>query len=227
MTTDDRPLQAVIFDLDGVLVTTDSFHYRAWKELADELRLAFDEHVNHQLRGISREDSLRAIYRNNPGVFLPPDKELHAQCTSKNTRYVELLQQMTADDILPGARELLEALRNAGIKTGLASASKNAPLVLERTGLDRLIDATADGNSVKRGKPDPEVFLVAAQRLGVAPENCIGVEDAATGIESIHRAGMPAVAIGAQAVGGDLTVNSTADLNVEMLKRFWQKTEKI
>ncbi len=219
-------MKAVIFDLDGVLVTTDGFHYRAWKELADELGLAFDEEVNHQLRGISREDSLRAIYRNNPGIQLPPDDVFHAQCTSKNARYVELLQQMTPADILPGALELLEALRAEGIKTGVASASKNAPLVLERTGLGKLIDAVADGNSVARGKPDPEVFLVAAQKLEVMPENCVGVEDAATGIEAIHRAGMPAVAIGKQAVGGDVTVNKTAELNIAIIKELWMSKQK-
>lgn len=218
-----QKLEAVIFDLDGVLVTTDGFHYLAWKELADDLGLAFDEEVNHQLRGISREDSLRAIYRNNPGVPLPPDDEFEAQCTSKNTRYVELLKKMKPEDILPGARELLEALHTEGIKVGMASASKNAQMVLEQTGLDKLIDAAADGRSVQRGKPDPEVFLVAAERLGVHPANCVGVEDAATGIEAIHRAGMPAVAIGAQATGGDITVNNTAELTVDMMKELWKQ----
>lgn len=216
-------LEAVIFDLDGVLVTTDCFHYRAWKELADELGLAFDEQMNHQLRGISREDSLRTIYRNNPDVPLPPDDVFQQQCARKNERYVELLRQMTQADVLPGARELLVALRAAGIRTGLASASKNAPLVLKQTGLGELIDAAADGRCVLNGKPEPDVFLVAAERLRVLPWCCIGVEDAATGIEAIHRAGMPAVAVGTQAAGGDITVNSTAELSAGLCQDLWMK----
>ena len=127
-------LRGVILDLDGVLVTTDSFHFRAWKELADELDLAFDEEVNHRLRGVSRQQSLRNIYDYNRRP-LPPDDLFHAYCERKNRRYVELVSGMTPADVLPGSIRLLEALRAAGIRCAVASASRNTPLVLGEKGV--------------------------------------------------------------------------------------------
>ncbi|MBN1557154.1 MAG: beta-phosphoglucomutase [Lentisphaerae bacterium] len=218
----EHGLRGVVFDLDGVLVTTDDFHYRAWKSLADELGLVFDREINHQLRGISREDSLRAIYRNNPGTPLPDGAAFREQCERKNGRYVALLQRMTENDVLPGARELLDALRQAGIRVAVASASKNAPTVLERTGLHAFIDAWVSGACVTRSKPDPEVFLLSAARLKLPPACCLGVEDAESGIQAIHAAGMAAVAIGAQAAGGDLTVQGVAELTPALLRETWR-----
>ena len=188
-------LRGVIFDLDGVLVSTDRLHFAAWKKLADHLALPFNETVNHQLRGVSREESLRAIYRaaNRPE---PAPAILAAQCAEKNAAFVTLIRQMTPADLLPGAAALLRDLRKAGILIGIASASRNCPAVLERTGLAALIDASADGNDVTHSKPDPAVFLLASLRLGLAPSDCLGVEDAATGIEAIRRAGMRAIGIG-------------------------------
>lgn len=188
-------LQAVIFDLDGVLVSTDRFHYLAWKALADELGLAFDEQVNHRLRGVSREGSLKVIYEHNRRP-LPDAAAFAAQCAAKNERYAGYVAGMTPDDVLAGGRELLLALRAAGLRVGIASASRNTPQVLARTGLDRLVDAVADGNCISQAKPDPQVFYVAAQRLRCLPWACVGVEDAAAGLESIQRAGMTAVAVG-------------------------------
>jgi beta-phosphoglucomutase len=216
-------LEGVIFDLDGVLVSTDRFHYLAWKELADRLGLDFDENINHQLRGVSRMESLLVIYKHNPDVRLPSDEELQAQCAAKNARYVELLQDMSAADLLPGAVELLRSLRAAGIRCGTASASRNAALVLDRCGLSEHLDAQADGRHIQHGKPDPEVFLVAAQRLRILPWNCVGVEDADSGIEAIRRADMAAVAIGAHTRGGDCRVDGVADLTVAMLKAVHQR----
>jgi beta-phosphoglucomutase len=211
-----RALRGVILDLDGVLVTTDEFHYRAWKELADGLGLEFDREVNHRLRGVSRQESLRTIYSHN-GRPLPPDDVFDAQCERKNRRYVELVSTMSPADVLPGSVELLEALRDAGIRCAVASASRNTPLVLEFTGLRRCFDAVADGNDTTRSKPDPEVFLVAAARLGLPPEDCLGVEDAASGIEAIHNAGMVAAGIGGQARGAERVFASVAELSVEAL----------
>jgi len=138
-------LKGVVFDLDGVLVTTDVFHYRAWKMLADELGLDFNEEVNHQLRGVSRVESLTRIYRHNKRK-LPPEEEFRAQMAKKNAKYVELIATMTPRDVLPGSIELLDGLRNAGIKRAIASASKNTPKVLAVTQLDRYVDGVADGN---------------------------------------------------------------------------------
>jgi len=207
-------LEAVIFDLDGVLVRTDHYHYQAWKELAESLGIALDEEKNHALRGVSREESLRRIYGDRP---LPPPGEFKAQCDRKNARYVELTRRMTPRDLLPGAVELLDALRAAGVRSAIASASKNCRTVLERTGLDAHADAVVDGTDVTASKPDPQGFLLAAKRLGSPPAACIGVEDAESGIEAIHRAGMPAVGIG-QARGADLTVRGVDELSVEALR---------
>lgn len=212
-----RKLRAVVFDLDGVLVTTDRFHFQAWKELADELRLTFDEQVNHLLRGVSRQQSLRVIYEHNSRQ-LPPDEQFSEYCDRKNRRYVELVQRMTPDDVLPGAVRLLQALRRADIRCAVASASRNTPLVLDRTGLTAYLDAVADGNDTSRSKPDPQVFLLAAQRLGLQPGDCLGVEDAPAGIEAIRAAGMVAVGIGQHARGADLTFDSVAKLSAKVLQ---------
>ncbi|MFW6065697.1 MAG: beta-phosphoglucomutase, partial [Planctomycetota bacterium] len=217
-------LEGVIFDLDGVLVSTDRLHYQAWKELADELGLEFDDEVNHRLRGVSRDESLRIIYRHNG--LTPPDAEtLAEQCTRKNARYRELVAAMTAEDILPGAIELLTALRAEGIRTAVASASKNTPLVLERTGLAEYLDAVADGNCVLKGKPEGEGMTIAAQRMRVLPWACVGVEDAASGIEAIHNAGMPAAGIGPQAGDADLQVSGVGGLTVESLRELYEQSQ--
>jgi len=216
----EQGLQGVIFDLDGVLVSTDRFHYLAWKELADELGIPFDEERNHALRGVSREESLRRIFGDRP---LPPPTVFNELCDRKNNRYKEWIAQMTERDVLPGAVELLKALRAAGVRIALASASKNCQAVLERTGLARYVDAVSDGANISANKPDPQVFYVAAQRLRLLPWNCVGVEDAEAGIESIHRAGMAALGVGATAPGADITVARTSDITVELLNKLFRE----
>lgn len=217
-----RALRGVIFDLDGVIVTIDRFHYQAWKQLADELGFKFDEKVNHQLRGVARVDSLKIIYRHNR-KRLPDDATFEAQCARKNARYIDLVSQMTADDVLPGSTELLVALESAGIRAGVASASKNAALVLERTALAEHFDAVVDGCAANKSKPDPQCFLLAALRLGVAPWDCIGVEDATVGIEAIHAAGMVALGIGPAATGADASVAGLHEVSVDSLQRLFQR----
>lgn len=216
-------LKAVIFDLDGVLVTTDHLHFRGWKAIADREGMEFDETVNHRLRGVSRQESLRRIYEHNQ-QNLPEDAAFEAQCTEKNEIYKKLVAEMTPADVLPGALELLMALRKKGIKTAVASASRNAPLVLERTKLLEQLDAVQDGNNTKRSKPAPDVFLGAAEQVDVSPDCCIGVEDAAAGMEAILAAGMVAVGIGDQArVGAHLAVESVQELNVAGLREVFNK----
>jgi alpha,alpha-trehalose phosphorylase len=221
---DEPSMEAVIFDLDGVLVKTDHFHYQAWKDLADELGLAFDEEVNHQLRGVSRQESLRIIYRHN-NAELPDEATFTAQCTRKNEQYKQLIEGMTPDDVLPGAVELLEALREGGVKIALASASRNAAKVLQRTGLGEYMDAISDGTCVTKSKPSAQGFTVAAQRLRVLPWNCVGVEDAAAGVEAIRRAGMVSVGIGESAAEADLCVGDVSELSVGTLRDAFARFE--
>lgn len=187
-------LRAVIFDLDGVITDTAEFHYQGWQRLADELGVPFNRHANERLRGLSRMDSLLAIVEGSGLTYTETD--LKRWTERKNGYYLDLVKTISPKDILPGAREILLECREAGIKTAIASASKNAPEVLERLGLGALFDAVAHGGMVARGKPDPEIFACAANLLGIPAENCVGIEDSAAGLESITGAGMTAVGLG-------------------------------
>lgn len=188
-------LRAVIFDLDGVLVSTDGLHYQGWKRLADEEGIPFDETINHRLRGVSRMESLEILLERSKRSYSLEEKD--ALAGRKNRYYRDLLDSLAPGDVLPGALELCCGLRERGIKLAIASSSRNSPLILEKTGLAKWFDATADGNDIRRSKPDPEVFLLAASRLGVAPENCLVVEDAASGVEGAVNGGFRCLAVGA------------------------------
>ena len=187
-------IRAVIFDLDGVVVTTDEFHYRAWRQLADEEGIYFDRNINHRLRGVSRMESLEIVLERSPRTYTPEEKLRLAE--RKNATYRESLRALTPADVLPGAREILIELRRRGIKLAVGSSSKNTPVILERTGLAEHFDAVTDGNDITHSKPDPEVFLLAAQRLGIPPGECLVVEDALAGVEAARRAGMAVFGIG-------------------------------
>jgi len=185
-------LEGFIFDLDGVLTDTAIFHYQAWKRLADEMGAEFNWENNHQLRGVSRRASMEIIFKGHALT----EEAIQDGMVRKNSYYQDLILNMTPDDVLPGALALLHELRENGIKIGLGSASKNARTVLDAIGLTPMIDVIGDGFSVRRGKPDPDLFLFVADAMGVAPGNCVVFEDAAAGIEAAHRAGMIAVGIG-------------------------------
>jgi len=188
-------IRGVIFDLDGVLVTTDELHYRAWQQLADEEGIPFDRRINERLRGVSRMDSLAILLERAGRSY--DELERVALAERKNVRYRELLRTLTPADVLPGAREMLAELKRRGIRVAVASSSRNARTILDRVGLTgSLFDAIVDGNDITRSKPDPEVFLLAARRLGLAPAECLVVEDAAAGIEAGRRAGMHVFGIG-------------------------------
>ncbi|KKO49481.1 beta-phosphoglucomutase [Arsukibacterium sp. MJ3] len=192
------PVKAVIFDLDGVLTDTAHYHFQAWQALANGLGIAFTEHDNEQLKGVDRLGSLRWILQHaNQQVSAEEENRLMQQ---KNQRYLELIAHMSPADLFAGVQPLFAALRQSGIKIGLASASKNAALVVVRLGIADQFDYIADANKVVNSKPDPEVFLLAAKGLGVAPGHCIGVEDAVAGVEAINRAGMQAIGIGEPSV---------------------------
>ncbi|TNB46250.1 beta-phosphoglucomutase [Martelella lutilitoris] len=195
-----KHFRAVIFDLDGVITDTARYHHRAWKRLADELNIDFDEAFAENLKGIDRRASLQMILdRGNVAV---DGAEFEHLCEMKNDWYRELIGSMTRDDLLPGAFEALKAVRNAGLRIGLASVSRNAPTILERLGITDMFDTVVDAGLLKRGKPDPEIFLKAAADLGVDPEDCLGVEDAASGVAAIKAAGMAALGIGNPSVLG-------------------------
>lgn len=187
-------VKAVLFDLDGVIVFTDKYHYLGWKKLADEMGWAFNEEVNHKCRGVSRMASLQVILDHN-NVDLPEAEKL-ALAERKNSYYVDFLQQINEEDLYPGAVDFLKALKTRDVKLALCSASKNAVMVLEKLGLKEYFDVIVTGADITRTKPDPEVFLLAAERLGIHPKHCLVFEDAPSGVEAAHRAKMKCIGVG-------------------------------
>ncbi len=186
--------KACIFDLDGVIVDTAKYHFLAWKRLADQLDIQFNHEDNERLKGVSRMDSLDIILEIGNRNISESLKLEYA--TLKNDWYVEYISKMTPDEILPGCIDLLNELKIAGIKTAIGSASKNTPMILERVGISSYFDAVADGNVVSKAKPDPEVFLKAAEMLSVKPSECFVFEDAIAGVSAALNAGMMCVGIG-------------------------------
>lgn len=217
-------IQACIFDLDGVIVDTAVYHYQAWKRLANELGFDFTEAQNERLKGISRIRSLELILE--WGGIHKTAAEQQELATRKNDWYVSMINKMTPQEILPGAKEFLEQVRSAGLKTALGSASKNSSTILERTGLLPLFDVIVDGNSVNASKPDPEVFLKCAAALGIAPEHCVVFEDAIAGIEAAKAAGMDAVGIGERETlaGADAVVPNLNFMSIEKLNKLTAKS---
>ena len=213
-----RPVKAVILDLDGVIVSTDEYHYQAWQKLADEEGIHFDRAINERLRGVSRMESLAILLERSPRTYT--DEERRALADRKNGYYRESLgARLTPRDILPGVMECLDGLRANGIKLAVASSSKNSPAILDRIGLGNYFDAVADGNDIRNSKPDPEVFLLAASRLGVPPDNCVVVEDAQAGIDAAIRGGMRVVGVGFAAGDrrADLRARNLAEISVDDL----------
>ncbi len=206
-------LKAVIFDLDGVIVFTDQFHYQAWKKMADGMNIYFDETINNRLRGVSRMDSLEIILERYEGEPLTQERkeELAAQ---KNENYRALLKTMTPNDVTDEVRETLAEIRKRGYKISLGSSSKNAKFILERVDLLDAFDAISDGNNITKSKPDPEVFLKGAEFLGENPEDCLVVEDAEAGIMAGIAGGMKTAAIGDAVSCGkaDYILNTFSDL---------------
>lgn len=191
--------QGVIFDLDGVICHTDEYHCQAWKVLADKLDTYFDREINNRLRGVSRMDSLEIVLERYTGEPLSQERKVEL-ATEKNEIYRQLLAQMSPKDLSAEVADTLNKLREMGLKLAIGSSSKNAPFILERIGLGSFFDAISDGNNITKSKPDPEVFLKAAEFLGLKPETCLVVEDAEAGVDAAIAGGMDAAAIG-DAVG--------------------------
>jgi beta-phosphoglucomutase len=191
-------IAACIFDLDGVIVDTAKYHFLAWKRLADQLGIRFTEEDNERLKGVSRMASLEIILE--IGNRKPDDNRKLEYATLKNNWYVEFISKMTPDEILPGSIDFIKELRNANIRIAVGSASKNTPMILERVGILELFDAVADGNNIGKAKPDPEVFLKAAEMVGTDPVNCVVFEDAVAGVQAALNAGMMCIGIGSAKV---------------------------
>jgi beta-phosphoglucomutase len=187
-------IRAFIFDLDGVLVDTAVYHFKGWKRLADELRIPFTEEDNEQLKGVSREGSLEILL--NLGGKSFTDDEKKEMMDRKNEWYLSYVDAMEPEDVLPGAREILEELKDMGLKIGLGSSSKNARKVLELTELTPYFDAIVDGTMISKAKPDPELFLKCAKLLEERPENCVVFEDAEAGLDAAIAGGMKTVGVG-------------------------------
>ena len=208
-------IKGFIFDLDGVLTDTAEYHYRGWKRLADEEEIPFTRADNEFLRGIPRRESLMLILKGRTY----PEAQIQEMMDRKNRYYLEFIRGVTPADLLPGARQLLEEVRKAGLKAALGSASKNARDVVERLGIADLLDAIADGNSVERQKPAPDLFLHAADLLSLEPGECVVVEDAASGIEAARAGGFRTVGLGPpERVGeADIILKSLQEVNLSDL----------
>ncbi len=213
-------IKACIFDLDGVIVDTAVYHYKAWKRLANQLGFDFTEEQNEKLKGVSRTRSLELILQWGGISKSPAEQEELA--TLKNTWYVDMISHMTPAEILPGAKEFLVTCRAAGLKTALGSASKNSTMILEKVDIVDLFDAVIDGNKVTKAKPDPEVFLKGAEAVGVSPAECVVFEDAIAGVEAAVAGGMKAVGIGSPDVLGEanLVISGLDKMSLEKLKEL-------
>ena len=186
--------QGIIFDLDGVICSTDEYHYQAWKALADRLGISFDRERNNLLRGVSRMESLSIILEKSPKQYTEEEKLAFTE--EKNTLYRKLLSQMSPVDLSNEVKATLDSLRGCGLRLAIGSASKNTPYILERIGLGSFFDAVADGNCITHSKPHPEVFLKAAEMLALPPDRCLVVEDAHAGVEAAVAGGFDCAAIG-------------------------------
>ncbi|MGD0038541.1 MAG: beta-phosphoglucomutase [Bacteroidota bacterium] len=188
-------IKAVLFDLDGVLVSTDQYHYQSWKKLSDEEGFDFfDQEFNHKFRGVARMECVEIITKASGKKYSPEQKQELAD--RKNRYFAESLLSVTQEVLLPGALSALHELRSRGIKTAVASNSRNAVTIIRQVKIEHLLDVIIDGHQIENSKPDPEVFLLAAKNVGVSPNYCLVVEDAVAGIESARRAGMKVLGIG-------------------------------
>lgn len=205
-------MKAIIFDLDGVICHTDEYHYLAWKAMADSMSIPFDREINNRLRGVSRMESLEIILEQYHGELSPAEKEALAE--QKNELYKESLKQMSPADLSEEVKTTLDALRSRNYKLAIGSSSKNARFILQQLGLGSYFDAISDGNNIVNSKPDPEVFVKAAQMLCIPASDCLVVEDAVSGAVAGKRGGMKVACVGDAAAqkAGDYNLHSFAQL---------------
>lgn len=213
-----------IFDLDGVIVDTAHFHFKAWKKTADELGFNLTEELNEKLKGVSRIASLQKILEwANVSIS---QEQFDKMTYKKNEDYLSYVRKMTKDDILPGVYDFINNLKNNGYPIGLGSASKNAMHILERVELLKMFDAIVDGNSVTKAKPHPEVFLNAAKLLGLKPKDCVVFEDSEAGIQAANIANMTSIGIGNPSIlfEADFCFKDFTEINTDLLSKLIKKT---
>ena len=211
-------IKAILFDLDGVLVSTDEYHYRSWLKLSNEEGFEFFDHeFNHQFRGVARMECVEILTRASGRSYTPEQKKEIAD--RKNRYFAESLSSVTPEELLPGALAALKELKKRGIKIAVASNSRNAKPIIKQVGIEQYLDAIVDGHEIENSKPDPEVFLLAARNVGVEPGDCIVVEDAIAGLEAAKRAGMKALGIGTRErlPNADIVVSDLASISVDKL----------
>ncbi len=212
--------KAFIFDLDGVIVDTAKFHFLAWRKLANDLGFDFTEEQNEQLKGVSRADSLRKIL--DWGNMELPQEEFDKQMALKNENYLSYVDKMDTDEILPDVPKVLNYLIKNNIPIALGSASKNARTILKKIDLYDKFDAIVDGNDVTNAKPNPEVFLIAAEKLKVKPEDCVVFEDSVAGIKAANIGNMKSIGIGDQQVlnEADHVFTDFTEINIEFIEKL-------
>lgn len=214
----------ILFDLDGVITDTAEFHYLAWQALGKKIGITFDKKFNENLKGVDRMESLeRILALGKKETDYTPEEKL-ALATEKNDFYQTFIEKMTPENLLPGIKDLLSDLKNHGIKLGLASASKNAPFILKQLEISDAFDIIVDPNSLKQGKPAPDIFLQGAKQLNLSVAACIGIEDAYSGIEAIKAANMLAVGVGDKSIlnKADAVVENTSLLTYNYLVSVWE-----
>lgn len=219
-------MKGVLFDLDGIVTDTATYHFTAWSQLVkDEFGLKLPKSIEERTKGVSREDSLKIILEE---LNLSVDEEQFQDLANKKNKcYIESLEKLTDKDILPGIKELINDLKQKGVKIALASASHNGPFILEKIGLFDSFDTIVDPGKVTKGKPNPEIFEVASAQLGLAPKDCVGVEDSIAGIEAINSAGSCSVGVGDESLSHAFKrVESTKELTVTLLQEAWNNFVK-
>lgn len=218
--------KAFIFDLDGVITDTAEFHYLSWKKLAEEVGISFDKQFNERLKGISRMESLELILQLDTSLLKTSNEEKVKLANKKNEFYLELAESLNEENVLPGIENLLKHIKKRNIKIALGSASENAKNVVKKLGLSNYFDYIVDASKVKKGKPDPETFIIAADYLGIPYKECIGIEDAAAGIEAINKANMFSVGVGSveNLSQANYLVEDTSKLDFEeIIKKYSDK----
>lgn len=215
--------KGVLFDLDGVLTDTAEYHFLAWKKLSNEIGISFDREFNEELKGVSREDSLRLILKKAGKEDSYNHEEFERLASKKNDYYLELIQTIRPSDVYPGILSLLKDLKKQNIKISLASASKNGPFLLKKMDLTSYFDGIADPSLVEKSKPDPAIFNLAAEIVGLKTIDCIGIEDAKAGVQAIKASGALPVGVGdPQILGTDIPVVPTTDkLTTQYLTQCW------
>lgn len=212
-----KPIHACIFDLDGVIVDTAKYHFLAWQQLAQDLQIPFTEEDNEQLKGVSRVESLKIIL--SLGNVHLDEATFEAKMAEKNERFLAYIHQMTPNEILPGVKKFLDELKANEVRIALGSASKNARTILSQIDMIGYFEVIMDGTNITQAKPNPEVFLKAAEGLGIAPEFCVVFEDAEKGVEAAHKGGMRAVGVGSPDILGaaEMVIDGFENMNLEKL----------